>query len=190
MHRFTRSAPLVVEEFADPGIDHRDGAPLSIGSAFLMLGMVAGDECPPEILNVLDQISADKWYHGQLFETMLTYFEDRDPALLMEIGRGIYYSLAAQFREMGLKTPTAMLVAMPDVWHTATRGASGEWRTTIVAPYHARVELQQPYNCMFEQAAMEGVLQGLGAREVQITHGPCMRNGAAACVFTIRWTEV
>ncbi|GAA5527083.1 hypothetical protein [Herpetosiphon gulosus] len=190
MYRFARSAPLAVEEFADPGINHREGAPLSLGSAYLMLGMVAADECPPEILNVLDQLNPEKWYHGQLFETMINYFEDRDPALMMEIGRGIYYSLAVQFREMGLNTPTSMLVAMPDVWRTATRGASGEWRTTIVAAYHARVEVQQPYNCMFEQAAMEGVLQGLGARDVRITHEPCMRDGHAYCVFDIRWTEL
>ncbi|MFD3164867.1 hypothetical protein [Herpetosiphon sp. NSE202] len=186
MYRFERHAPFDLTAYADPGQD-RSGPPLTQGGIFLLISTIASEHCTPEMLDVLDEIDPDKWYHGQLLETMLNNFEDQDQALVIDVGKNIYYSMEAQFRAVGIEKPEDVITTIPMIWLYATRGNGGEWRSRITGDKTAIVEMEQPYNCMFEQGAMKGALECFDARDVQIDHSKCIRNGAAFCELHLSW---
>jgi hypothetical protein len=188
VYRFQRSAPIDPTIYPDPYPD-RSGPPLSQGFVLVLINTVAAEYCHPETLAFLDQVHPTAWYHGQNFESILNHFEAQDPALPIEIGKNIYYTLRSQFAAMGIKTPTDVIQTLPAMWQHVTRGDSGEWRDTLLGPGRARLEAEQPYNCLFEQGAVQGALEAFDASNVQIAHSQCMRRGAPCCVFEISWNE-
>jgi hypothetical protein len=188
MHSFRRSAPLDLTPVAAPSVEDRSGPPLSQGFLFTMIATVASEHCSPEILEALSQIDPDAWYDGQLLETILTHFEEKDPALVKHIGRNIYFFMRSQLIAQGLGSPRAILEGIPSIWRQVTRGDGGEW-LAIVGPKRARLEAYQPYNCQFEEGTVLGLIEAFEARNVRIDHGPCMRDGAPCCVFEVRWEE-
>ncbi|MEP7120596.1 MAG: hypothetical protein ABJE95_06795 [Byssovorax sp.] len=188
MHSFRRGAPLDLAQYTAPAIEDRTGPPLSQGFLFTMIATVASEHCSPEILDALSRVDPDAWYHGQLLESILTHFEEKDPALVPHIGRNIYFFMRTQLLAQGITSPRAVLEGIPAIWHQVTRGDGGEW-TAIVGPRRARLEACQPYNCHFEEGTVRGLVEALEARNVRIDHGPCMRDGAPGCVFEVRWEE-
>lgn len=189
MYRFQPKAPLDFTPYPEPPLDDRSGPPLSQGYIFLMIATLASEHCRPATRAALAQIEGTTWYHGQNLETILTEFEEQDPGLPAEVGKNIYYALQSQFRAMGLNTPSDVITTLPAMWHYATRGDSGVWRSTLLGPGAARVELEQPYNCRFEHGALHGALEAFDATDVVIDHRQCMRNGATCCVLEVRWSE-
>jgi hypothetical protein len=188
MHSFARSAPLDLAPLVAPAVEDRTGPPLSQGFLFTMVATVASEHCTPEILDTLSRVDPDAWYHGQLLETILTHFEAKDPALVRHIGRNIYFFMRSQLQAQGVTSPRMVLEGIPNIWRQVTRGDCGDW-TAIVGPKRARIEACQPYNCLFEEGAVLGLVEAFDARNVRIDHGPCMRDGAPACVFEVRWEE-
>ena len=188
MHSFARSAPLDLAPVVAPSIEDRTGPPLSQGLLFTMIATVASEHCTPEILDALSRVEPDAWYHGQLLESILTHFEEKDPTLVQHIGRNIYFFMRSQLLAQGVTSPRAVLEGIPHIWRQVTRGDGGDW-TAIVGPKRARLEACQPYNCLFEEGTVRGLVEALDARNVRIDHGPCMRDGAPSCVFEIRWEE-
>lgn len=189
MYRFQRSAPLDLTVYPELSQDHRSGPPLSQGFVLTLISTVAAEYCQPATLDALAQVDPNAWYHGQILESVLNQFEDQDPMLPAEIGKNIYYSLRSQFTAMGLSTPVDVINTLPMIWQHVTRGESGGWRTTHVAPHTARLEVAQPYNCRFEEGALVGALEAFDATDVQVEHQQCMRNGAACCVFNVSWQD-
>jgi hypothetical protein len=189
VYRFQGSTTLDITQYPEPSVGDRSGPPLTQGFLLTLIATVMPDYCSPETLAVLNQIDPQAWYHGELLETVLDEFERKDPALPAEIGKNIYYTLRSQFVAMGLQTPSDVINSLPSSWLYATRGDSGEWRSTMLGPQHARIELEQPYNCQFEQGAMVGALESFDAADVTIDHTQCMRHGAPYCVFDVRWQE-
>lgn len=187
MYRFETQAPLDSTTYPEPPAADRSGPPLTQGIIFMLIATTAADHCNPEILAVLDQIDPESWYHGQLLESILNHFEQQSSQLVIDIGKSIYYTLEGQFRAMGLQSPTDVINTMPMLWQHVTRGDSGEWRTTMVGPSQARLEMEQPYNCRFEQGAIQGALECFDARNVHITHSQCMRENAPYCVMQLEW---
>lgn len=188
MYRFSPTPVLDLATYPDPGPD-RSGPPLSQGFVLLLISTVAAEYCSPETLSALAGIDPNGWYSGQLLESVLSDFEQRDPALPAEIGKNIYYTLGGQFTAMGLRTPSDVITTLPSMWQFVTRGDSGEWRSELLGPGRARLEAEQPYNCMFEQGAVQGALEAFDAYDVQIEHAQCARHGAPCCVFDISWRE-
>jgi hypothetical protein len=189
MYRFQRRAPLELIVVEPPPVDERTGPPLSQGALYTMLVTVAADHLSPEALALLDEIDPAAWYHDQLLETLLNDFEDRDPTLPKYLGRGLYYMFRPLLRQMGLHTAEAGLHALPAIFKNGTRGDNGWWRVVRTGPGRARVEGQQPYNCKFEEGSLAGLLEGLGAEDVQVEHGQCMRAGAPFCVYEVSFRE-
>ena len=189
MYRFEHSAPIDTQPQPEPAADDRSGQPLSQGFVVKLINMVASEYLSPELQDTIDELDHDQWYHGQVLETVLNHIEDQAPALVTDVGKNVYYSLQDQFMQMGLSKPTDVITTMPMLWQHVTRGASGEWRTEVLGPGAARVELQQPYNCLFEQGALKGALECFDATNVQVQHSQCMRNGAEYCVFDVTWSE-
>lgn len=188
MYRFQRHAPLDATTLVAPAEDDRSGPPLTQGFLFTMVSTVAAAHCDPDVLEVLGRIDPDAWYQGQLLETILSRFEDKDPELPAQIGRNIHFMWRSQLDQLGLRTATAMMEALPFLWKTATRGDGGEYRVAV-GPRRAHLELEQPYNCLFEAGALRGLLEAYDATNVRLTHGPCMRGGAPFCVLEVRWDE-
>lgn len=189
MYRFERIAPLDNSEYPEPAVEDRSGPPLTQGAIFLLISTLASEHCTPDILAALEPLKPEAWYHGQLLETILNRFEDNDPALVIDVGKTIYYTLESQFRALGLKSCNDVITTMPKLWQYVTRGDSGVWNSRLVGPGEGICELSQPYNCRFEEGAIQGALECFNATDVQIEHGPCMRDGAEACVLKIRWQE-
>ena len=75
------------------------------------------------------------------------------------------------------------------MWPHVTRGDAGEIRATLVGPQHARIELQQPFNCHFEEGAIVGFVESHGGVDLVVDHHTCMRRGAPSCVLDLRWRE-
>lgn len=188
MYRFERRAPLDVTPMVPPAEEDRTGPPLTQGFLFTMVATVAAAHCTEEELAALNRIDPNAWYHGQLLETILNRFEDKDPELPGQVGRNIYFMWRSQLDELGMRSATAVVEALPVLWHNATRGDGGEFRTAV-GPRRAHVELAQPYNCLFEAGALRGLLEAYEAVNVRITHSPCMRNGAPFCVLDVRWDD-
>ncbi len=188
MHSFRRSAPLDLAPLVAPAVEDRTGPPLTQGFMFTMVATVASEHCTPEILEVLSRVDPDAWYHGQLLESILTHFEDKDPALVVHVGRNIHFCMRSQLHAQGITSPMLVMESVPGIWRHGTRGDGGEW-TAIVGPLRARLEAHQPYNCRFEEGTLLGLLEACDARNVRIGHGPCMRDGAPCCVFEARWEE-
>ncbi len=188
MYSFARSAPLDLAPLVAPAIEDRTGPPLTQGFLFTMVATVASEHCTPEILDALSRVDPDAWYHGQLLESILTHFEEKDPALVVHVGRNIHFFMRSQLMEQGVTSPTMVMEGVPYIWHQVTRGDGGEW-TAIVGPRRARLEAYQPYNCLFEEGTLRGLLEAFEARNVRIDHGPCMRDGAPCCVFEVRWDQ-
>jgi hypothetical protein len=188
MHSFRRSAPLDLVPLVAPGVEDRTGPPLTQGFLFTLLATVAADHCSPEILEVLSRIDPDAWYDGQLLETILTHFEEKDPALVTHLGRNIHFFMRAQLQQQGVTSAMMVMEGVPTIWRHVTRGDGGDWRA-LVGPRRAHMEAQQPYNCKFEEGTLRGLLEAFDARNVRIEHGPCMRDGAPFCVFDVRWEE-
>jgi hypothetical protein len=188
MHRFARYAPLDATPLAPPAEDDRSGPPLTQGFLFTMVSTVAAEHCTPEIQGVLARIDPDRWYHGQLLETVLNRFEDHDPHLPEKVGRNIYFMWRSQLEALGIRSASEMIAGLPELWRAATRGDGGEWRT-VVGPNRAHVEAEQPYNCLFEAGALRGLLEAYGAANVRLTHSPCMRSGAPFCVLDVKWDD-
>lgn len=187
MQRLQYREPMKPVPYPEPLNDDRTGPALSKGFVLTLIGTVTAEYCSPETLEMIEDIDSYAWYHGQILENVLNEFEDRDPALPAEVGKNIYYVLRGQFMEMGLQSPTDVIVTMPDVWRAVTRGDSGEWRTQMIGPTQAHVETEQPYNCQFEQGALQGALEAFDAFDVQIDHTTCMRRGDPWCTFEVRW---
>jgi hypothetical protein len=188
MYSFRRSAPFDTTPLVAPVADDRTGPPLTQGFLFTMVATVAGEHCSPEILDALSLIDPDAWYHGQLLESILTHFEEKDPALVRYVGRNIHFMLGADLEKQGIKSPMMVMESVPLIWRTATRGDGGVWRS-LVGPRRAHLEAEQPYNCGFEEGTLVGLLEAFKARNVRIDHGPCRRTGAPFCVFEARWEE-
>jgi hypothetical protein len=189
MHRFLRSAPLNRAVFPDSPPSERSGLPLSKGFVLTLIDTAASEYCTPEVLKFIEQVDPEAWYEGQVLETILNQFEEQDPNLPYDIGKNIYYTLRSQFVAMGLKTPNDVITTLPGLWMHVTRGDSGEWRTALTGPQQARLELEQPYNCRFEEGALAGALEAFDAIDVAIDHSQCMRDGAPYCVLNVRWRE-
>ena len=188
MHSFRRSAPLDTTPLVAPEAEDRTGPPLTQGFLFTMVATVAGDHCSPEILDALSRIDPDAWYHGQLLESILTHFEEKDPALVRYVGRNMYFMMRTELEKLGIKSATAGMESIPMIWRLATRGDGGAWRA-LVGPRRAHLEAEQPYNCRFEEGALVGLLEAFDARNVRVEHSPCRRDGAAFCAFELRWEE-
>lgn len=189
MNRLAHFAPMDVTPYAELPIDHRTGPSLSQGFLLSMIGTVAADQCSAATLEVIDQTEPTTWYHGQLLENVLNEFEDRQADLPADIGKNIYYLLRSQFVAAGIRTPADVINTLPMLWQQVTRGDSGEWRTQMLGPTTARLEAEQPYNCLFEAGAVQGALESFGATRVEITHDQCMRDAAPFCVFNVTWQE-
>jgi hypothetical protein len=187
MYQFAANAPLDATEYPEPAQDDRSGIPLTQGLIMLLISTTASEHCTPEVMAVLKQIKPESWYAGQLLETILNSFEQDDPELVIDIGKNIYYTLEGQFRAMGLQAPADVINTLPMLWQHVTRGDSGEWRNAMTGPNAARVELEQPYNCRFEQGALQGALECFDADDVVIDHVQCMREGAPFCVLEVKW---
>src|SRR3954468_3375922 len=127
MQSFRRTAPLDTTVYVAPAVEDRSGPPLSQGFLFTMVATVAADHCSPEILEALSRVDPDAWYHGQLLESILTHFEQKDPALVQHIGRNIYFFMRTQLLAQGITTPRAVLEGIPAVWRQVTRGDGGDW---------------------------------------------------------------
>jgi hypothetical protein len=175
--------------YAEPLPSDRSGPPLSQGFLLTMINMVAADHCSPELCEQMMEADPEAWYHGQLFETILNEFEAKEADLPAEIGKNIYYMMRSELTAMGMHTPSDVVRTIPNVWRHVTRGDSGEWRTTITGPRQARIEMEQPYNCRFEQGAVQGALEAFDALAVEIEHVQCMRDGSPYCVLEARWQE-
>lgn len=188
MFRFERRGPLDTTPQVAPAEGDRTGPPLTQGFLFTMVATVAAAHCTEEELAALNRIDPNAWYHGQLLETILNRFETKDAELPGQIGRNIYFMLRSQLDALGLRSPTAIMEALPHLWRSATRGDGGEFRAAV-GPRRAHVELAQPYNCLFEAGAVRGLLEAYDATNVRISHGPCMRTGAPFCVLEVRWDE-
>jgi hypothetical protein len=188
MFRFQRYAPLDAPPLVAPAEDDRSGPPLTQGFLFTMVSTVAAEHCSPEVREVLARIDPDAWYHGQLLETILSQLEDRDPELPAKVGRNIHFMWRSQLDALGFRTAGAMMEALGLMWRSATRGDGGAFRS-IVGPRRAHVEMEQPYNCLFETGAVRGLLEAYEATGVRIVHAPCMREGAPFCVLEARWDE-
>lgn len=186
MYRFTHTAPLALMVYADPGED-RSGPPLSQGFLAVLIRTVAAEYCDDPTLAALEQMQPELWYHGQNLETVLNRFEEQDPALPAEIGKTIYYTLHTELKALGMQTPSDVIATLPQMWQHVTRGDSGGWRVRSLAPGQAIIEASQPYNCRFEEGAVQGALEGFDATNVVIDHSACMRRGADCCVFAITW---
>lgn len=189
MYRFEHSAPLDFTPYVEPAPHDRNGPPLSQGFLLTMINIVAADHCDSDLCDAMMQSDPECWYHGQLFESILNEFERKDATLPGEIGKNIYYMLRSEFTAMGLHTPTDVIETLPRVWAHVTRGNSGEWRTEMLGPCHARIEMEQPYNCRFEEGAVQGALEAFDALAVEIKHVQCMRDGSPYCVLEARWQE-
>lgn len=188
MFRFTRHAPLDATPLAAPAEDDRTGPPLTQGFLFTMVSTVAAEHCRPEVRELLARIDPDAWYHGQLLETILSELEDEDPELPGKVGRNIHFMWRSQLESFGIKSADAVMAGLGVLWKKATRGDGGEYRS-VVGPRRAHVELEQPYNCLFEAGAVRGLAEAYEATNVRIVHGPCMRHGAPFCVLDVRWDE-
>lgn len=189
MYRFESDAPLDFTSYPEPAAHDRSGPPLSQGFLLTMINMVAADHCSAELCDALMQADPEGWYHGQLFESILNEFEQRDPSLPAEIGKNIYYLLRSEFTAMGLRSPTDVITTIPHIWQHVTRGNSGSWRTEMTGPCEARIEMEQPYNCRFEEGAVQGALEAFDALAVRMEHVQCMRDGQPYCVLHARWQE-
>ncbi|MEM8530309.1 MAG: hypothetical protein AAGF95_05655 [Chloroflexota bacterium] len=189
MYQFEHRRPLELIAYPEPIPDDRTGTPLSQGVILTLINTVAAEYCSPETRNMLNKVEPNTWYHGQELESVLNEFEDQDPDLPEEVGKNIYYMLRKEFEMFGIKTPSDIIMTLPIVWKHVTRGDSGEWRPTLLGPGKARVEMEVPYNCQFEQGAVQGALECFDAIHVQIDHTQCMRKGAPFCVLEITWEE-
>ena len=94
----------------------------------------------------------------------------------------------SQLEPLGFRTAGAVMEALGLLWRSATRGDGGEFRS-VVGPRRAHVEMEQPYNCLFEAGAVRGLLEAYEATNVRIVHAPCVRAGATFCVLDARWDE-
>src|SRR4051794_24322449 len=142
MQSFRRTAPLDTTVYVAPAVEDRTGPPLSQGFLFTMVATVAADHCSPEILEALSRVDPDAWYHGQLLESILTHFEQKDPALVPYVGRNIHFMLRSELERDGISSPRMVMEAVPHIWRHATRGDGGVWRT-IVGPCRAHLEAEQ-----------------------------------------------
>jgi hypothetical protein len=189
MFSFSKSAPLDLTTYTPPPPEDRSGPPLTQGLLFTMIATVAAEHCTGATLQALSKIDPDAWYHGQLLETLLDGFAARDQELPAFLGRNIYFMLRPALKQMGMDTPTAVVQSLPALWLQATRGDGGELRSTLLGRRKARVEMEQPYNCLFEEGAVRGFLEALDAVDVHIAHAPCKRTGAPFCSLEISWEE-
>lgn len=187
--QFSASQPPDLTVWPEPPIDDRSGPPLSQGVLFTMLAMVAADELEREWLDVFERLDPHAWYHGQLLESVLTGLERRDPALPRSLGRSVYLLFRARLESFGLTSAAAVIASLPLLWQQATRGDSGVFRSALLGPRHARVELEQPYNCAFEEGAVVGFIEAMGGRDVVVDHTTCIRSGAPHCELHLRWRE-
>lgn len=191
MHQFTHDANpatrLNLLSKDPPETSNRTGEPLSQGYVLTLLATVAGDYLPEHILDQLRDVEPQGWYPGQALEDMLTILEQQNTKLPREIGKNMYYVLRPQFHAMGITTPDALLQGMPFMWPEVVRGASGEWRLTELTPGYGVMELEQPFNCQFEEGAIHGSMDACNAIDVVISHTQCMRQGAPCCRLEIRW---
>lgn len=189
MYKFAPAPSLSLDVYPPPEPAVRTGPPLTQGSLFTLVSMVAADACSPEALDALSRIDPEAWYHGQLLESLLAGFERQDPELPRRLGRDIYFMLRDTLEGFGLTSAESALMALPELWVVATRGDSGLWRAQMVGPRRARIEAEQPYHCGFEEGAVRGLIESFGARNVAIAHEPCMRRGAPCCALDVRWEE-
>lgn len=187
--RFAQGVPLDVTVWPDPGIEDRSGPPLSQGVLFTMLGMVAGEHLAPAQLDLLSGLDPNAWYHGQLLETMLQALETRDPSLPRSVGRSVYLLLRARLEGLALHSPSDVIAHLGPMWPHVTRGDTGEIRSTLLGRQHAQVELQQPFNCRFEEGTIVGFVESHGGADLVVAHDTCMRRGAPSCVLDLRWRE-
>lgn len=186
---FAPDQPLDLTTYTPPAADDRTGPPLSRGSLTVLLATVAGADLSPETRATLRKVDPDAWYHGQLLETVLRELEAKNPALPELMGRNIYFMSRGLFEALGLTTASAVIQALPRFWFEGTRGDGGVFRVEMLGERHARVEAEQPYNCLFEMGAVRGCCESFDAYDVEIEHRGCMRKGQPFCTFEVRWKE-
>ncbi|EYF01393.1 hypothetical protein [Chondromyces apiculatus] len=188
MVRFLRRAPLILTPLPPPPPEVTEGMVLNQGFLFTLLSTVAAPELSAETLDALRAIDPECWYDGQHMETILNELEDRDPELPKLMGQSIYFMLRPELEKSGITSCVQMIEQLPAFWKFAVRGGRGEFRSTMLGPGAARVEMEQPFNCHFEEGALQGLLDSWEVRDVSITHAPCMRDGARCCVLDVRWS--
>jgi len=115
--------------------------------------------------------------------------EDKDPALPELLGRNIYFMFRTPLKEIGVSSATALISGLPSIWVFATRGDSGTWRTRKLGEQHWHIELEQPYNCVFEIGALRGFIEAFDGYDVEIQHSTCVRRGDRFCTFETKWRE-
>lgn len=187
MYQFEQTAPLDMTMYPDPGLEDRSGPPLSQGFVLNLIDTVASEYCTEEMQDKLAEVEPTAWYHGQTLETILNHFESQSPKLVRDIGKNIYYTLQAQFMEMGINSSEDVVTTLPNIWPYLTRGDSGHWNVRSIEGKHAFIELVQPFNCLFEDGAFQGAMECFDAHNVAIEHTQCMRQGAECCVLDVTW---
>lgn len=185
----SRSAPLELTKCPDPGPDNRSGRPLSRGNLFTLLALVAGEDLSADALDRLKRLEPDAWYPGQDFETLVNQLEDKDASLPESVGRGLYFMLRTPLQQAGVVSASQLVLGVPDIWLSATRGDSGYWRTRALGERHFHVEAEQPYNCLFELGALRGLIEAFNGHDVRVNHATCRRRGDIFCTFDVRWEE-
>ena len=175
--------------FEDPGMDNRSGPPLTRGSLFALLATVAGEALSADAHKTIRRLDADSWYYGQLLETLLNMLEDHDAELPEFLGRNIYFMFRTPLQQVGINSATDLVKSMPGIWVFATRGNSGEFRSSMVAERHWIVEGEQPYNCLFEGGALRGFIEAFDGHDVKIEQVTCRRKGHPFCTYDVRWEE-
>ncbi len=189
MHRFQRYAPLAPVPRSELPVEDRTGPPLSGGVILKMLATVASEHLDAETLAILDQVEPDAWIEGQNLETLLNQLEDRDPSLPHQVGRLVHLMMRRELWQLYSGTPRGAIEMCPALWLQVTRGDTGVWRISMLGDRHARVEMEQPWNCRFEEGGVFGLLEVYDATDIVIEHPTCMRDGASYCVLDVRWAE-
>lgn len=187
MQTFVRNAPLDLTPQPEPAITDRSGPALSQGFLLTLISMVASDLCSDETMDALSQIDAEGWYLGQSIESLLDEMERKSPGSAFRIGRSVYFMLPTQLKSMGVVDAQSFMRNMSALWLAVTRGDSGSFRTSDITDHAARIEMEQPYSCDFEEGAFVGLLEGLGHRDVKTQHTTCLRKGHSFCTLLVSW---
>lgn len=134
------------------------------------------------------------WFPGSLlgrFESALA--EKRRPFLSKQagehLGAVIHRELTKQYEWNSIQEAIAYL---PKVYTHLIRGdRAGIWIMEEIAPGFVRVRENTPFDCLFTEGLLSGLLRGLNARGGMVRHPSCRKESETErfCSYELIWMK-
>lgn len=136
----------------------------------------------------VEAIVPTEYYPLSLYLELCNYLEERlGTYAFLRIGRKMGGAVMETAFPASLSTVDEAIAQIDGAHRVFCRPLVGAFETSRTSPGALTVRYTAPYNCVLQEGLFYEVAMRYGAPNASVTHAACRRDGAPACVFSIKY---